>query len=379
MVAPIEPSPSFYFSSTGRELHATGVREIITTPAVGAEAADSALQQAVADGFERARKAGQDNPIVVGAIPFSTTAPSCLYIPQHSQWRQKTAMAVPVPGPSPALVSRTTTPDADGLKAAVKHAVGAFERGELHKAVLAATQELHFATALDAHEIFRRLQAQNCNAYQFFVPLTDGGTWIGASPELLICKQGDHIVSNPLAGSARRLEDPEADRATAEQLVSSSKNQHEHALVIQKIAKKLAPICSQLQVPEHPSLTQAEALWHLSTRIEGRLHDPSLNALQLACLLHPTPAVCGFPTAPARQLIAELEPFERRFFSGMVGWCDADGNGEWAVAIRCGEIHRTHARLFAGAGIVAKSQPEAEWAEIQTKFGIMLRALGVNG
>jgi len=137
-------------------------------------------------------------------------------------------------------------------------------------------------------------------------------------------------------------------------------------------------LCTQLHVPERPSLTRTDTLWHLSTRIEGRLREPSISALQLACLLHPTPAVCGFPTEPARQLIAVLEPFERGFYSGMVGWCDAAGNGEWVIALRCGEIRGCLARLFAGAGIVETSTPQSEWREIQTKFGTMLRALGMD-
>src|SRR5690606_35083979 len=114
-----------------------------------------------------------------------------------------------------------------------------------------------------------------------------------------------------------------------------------------------------------------------STRIDGELYD-ELSALRLACQLHPTPALCGFPTAAAKQVIAELEPFDRGVFGGIVGWCDAAGNGEWAVVIRCGIIQQTRVRLFAGAGLVSASCPEAEWRETGTKLGTMLAAFGLD-
>jgi len=369
-------SPRFLLTSGQRELVASGLGKAITTPAIGGEAAHSALHTALVDRLQCARKAGQANPIVVGAIPFDTARPSCLYVPAHHEWREKCPAS---PAPLPALVTRTITPGRSAFTAAVVRAVAAFGREELTKVVLSTMQELQFAQEVDVDAIFRNVRNQSMNGYQFMMPLADGATWLGASPELLVLKQGNRIISNPLAGSARRMDDPEADRLNAEQLEMSAKDQHEHALVIRKIAARLAPICAQLHVPPRPSLSKTEALWHLSTRIEGRLHDPGVSALQLACLLHPTPAVCGFPTEPARQLIAALEPFERGFYSGMVGWCDADGNGEWAVALRCGEVRGDRVRLFAGAGIVDSSRPDAEWAEIQTKYGTMLRACGVSG
>jgi len=368
----------FCLTSGPRELLATGLGQAITVPAAGSDAPDSPLQTALKEGLQRARRAGQDNPIIVGAIPFLTTEPSCLYIPEHYEWREK--RAIPPPSTTfPELVSRTLTPERPAFTASLARAVAALGQEGMSKVVLSAMQELQFSQELDATAVFRNLRQQNLNGYQFIMPLADGGDWMGASPELLLSKDGERILSNPLAGSTRRMEDPQADRFNAEQLALSSKDQREHALVVRKIAARLAPLCTELYVPERPSLIKTQTLWHLSTRIEGRLHDPSMSALQLACLLHPTPAVCGFPTEPARRLIAEIEPFERRFFSGMVGWCDADGNGEWAVAIRCGEIRGQLARLFAGAGIVDRSTAASEWAEINTKFGTMLRALGVAG
>lgn len=119
-------------------------------------------------------------------------------------------------------------------------------------------------------------------------------------------------------------------------------------------------------------------MWHLSTVIKGELLDAEVSSLDLAVALQPTPAVCGAPTEKARQAISEIEPFDRGFFTGMVGWCDADGDGEWVVTIRCAEANGQSLRLFAGAGVVGESKPEEELAETGAKFQTMLRAMGVN-
>ncbi|MNG14992.1 Isochorismate synthase DhbC [compost metagenome] len=120
-------------------------------------------------------------------------------------------------------------------------------------------------------------------------------------------------------------------------------------------------------------------MWHLSTAIQGQLQDSRVSVLQLACQLHPTPAVCGFPTRLARKLIDLVEPFERGLFTGMVGWCDGDGNGEWVITIRCATVRQNLIRLFAGAGIVEASCPDSEWAETEAKLGTMLNAFGLAG
>ena len=124
-------------------------------------------------------------------------------------------------------------------------------------------------------------------------------------------------------------------------------------------------------------LASLAALARGQPRLHGRLIDPQMSALQLACRLHPTPAVCGTPTDQAHKLIRFVEPFERGLFTGMVGWCDSRGDGEWVVTLRCGIVEREVVRLFAGAGIVEASQPEAEWAETQTKLKTMLNACGL--
>ncbi len=140
----------------------------------------------------------------------------------------------------------------------------------------------------------------------------------------------------------------------------------------------LQPRSRLLSVPTVPSLITTATLWHLATQIDGEVQDERENALSLAALLHPTPALSGFPHARAQQLIQQLEPFDRQLFGGILGWCDSEGNGEWVVTIRCGTVNGTRVRLFAGAGIVADSQPESEWRETGVKLDTMLRAFGLQ-
>jgi isochorismate synthase len=379
----IAPEPdverSLLFSSGTRELKTSGLHTLIATSAQDGESASGAFQRAIGAAFDSARKAGQDNPIVIGALPFDLSESACLYVPEQYEWREKTQPTAqhPVNINMPGLVSQRSVPDEDGFKRAVQQAIVNFRHSDIRKAVLSGIRELHFADKVDVDGLFASLCAQNPTAFHFRIGLPQGGELIGASPELLVRKSGDKVISNPLAGSARRMPDPAQDKAVADALAQSEKDQYEHRLVIDDVKRVLTPLCSELDVPAQPSLINTSALWHLSTVIEGRLNDPSLNALQLACQLHPTPAVCGLPTNKARQLIRLVENFDRGLFTGVVGWCDAQGNGEWVVTIRCGVVNGNVLRLFAGAGIVEASQPASEWAEIQTKLGTMLKACGL--
>ncbi|UWF60537.1 isochorismate synthase [Brucella sp. 2716] len=374
----IENNIDFSFASGNLKLAASGMREVIATPAIGGSNPDSTFQRAIAQAFERAARAGQRNPIVVGAIPFDPGEPSCLYVPEEMDWQEREPASGVSASAMPQLAGQRSVPDEAGFKHAVEHAIINFRLSDVRKAVLSVMRELTFADDIDVDAMLANLRAQNHDGYQFRVPLPGGGALVGVSPELLIHKDKGKIVSNPLAGSAKRMADPEADRKNADRLAKSEKDHYEHRLVIEDIRARLQPICTELDIPERPSLIHTAALWHLSTRIEGRLHDPDMTALQLACLIHPTPAVCGFPTERARRLIRFVEPFERGLFTGMVGWSDAEGNGEWVVTIRCGTVKGNLVRLFAGAGIVEASSPDSEWAEVQTKLGTMLRACGLS-
>ncbi|MBP1849560.1 isochorismate synthase [Rhizobium halophytocola] len=374
----IDSNRSFLFTSGERELRATGIREAIALPATGGENQHGAFQAAIAAAFARARQAGDANPVLIGAIPFDVSEPSCLYVPDNHEWHTRPLRPVVADAAMPALIAQKSLPDETGFKRAVEHAIVNFRHSDVRKVVLSVMRELTFAGDIDVDRLLANLGEQNRKGFQFRIPLPDGGDLIGVSPELLMRKEGDRILSNPLAGSARRMADPQADQAHAEALAASTKDQYEHSLVIHDIRQRLAPLCAALDVPDRPSLINTAALWHLSTRIEGTVADPTLSALQLACRLHPTPAVCGFPTERAHRLIRFVEPFERGLFTGMVGWCDAEGNGEWVVTIRCGMVRRNTVTLFAGAGIVEASEPKSEWAEVQTKLKTMLNACGLD-
>lgn len=369
----------FLFTSGENELHAEGIRERIAVPVRNGGTAGDLFHRTVEDALDRGRKAGQENPIVIGAIPFDLGEVSCLYVPDDHEWRTRHDG-----GDSPAdrldmptLLEQRSIPDETGFKRAVQHAIVNFQHSDVRKAVLSVMRELQFSAPIDVDRLLRSLRAQNRDGYQFQVPLPDGGELIGVSPELLLRKTGNRIVSNPLAGSTKRLADPVADKEASDRLLVSEKDQYEHRIVVEDIRRILEPLCASLDMPDRPSLLSTAALWHLSTRIGGLVSDPSTTALELACRLHPTPAVCGYPTERAQQLIRFVEPFERGLFTGMVGWCDAQGNGEWALTIRCGIVERDKVRLFAGAGIVEASQPDSEWAEVQTKLGTMLNACGI--
>ena len=369
----------FLFSHGPHTLRTQGVQEIIQTPAVNGMDADSALQQHIRAAFARARAAGVERPIVVGSIPFDTREPSCLYVPAQSEWitgwEDLTTADLPAP---PAPHSLTTIPDQQGFEQGVARAAAACAAGPLRKTVLAISSRLTFTAPLPVAVLRTRLRQQNPSGYLLQVPLPGGGHLAGVSPELLIEKRGTTVQSNPLAGSARRQADPAEDQATAERLAASGKDHHEHQFVTADIRARLKPLCTTLDVPARPSLINTAALWHLSTRIRGELQGPQTNALQLACCIHPTPAVCGTPRDAAHALIRRIEPYDRGLFTGIVGWMDAHGNGEWVVTIRCGVLHDKWLQIYAGAGIVDASDPLSEWNEVQTKQGTMLRACGLG-
>jgi len=176
------------------------------------------------------------------------------------------------------------------------------------------------------------------------------------------------------AGTTPRHEDPEADERAVARLLASSKDDLEHRLVVDWVREVLAPRTQRLDIGA-PTAERFSSVTHLTTTICGALDDARLSALDLALALHPTPAVGGSPAAAALAAIGRLEPFDRGCYGGPVGWVDATGDGEFAVALRCADIEGSRARLLAGAGIVAGSDPDLEWSETQAKLEPMLRCL----
>jgi isochorismate synthase len=265
-------------------------------------------------------------------------------------------------------------PPSSSYEDAVGRAVARIRRGEIRKVVLARTIEVTAERELDPRLLASRLRAVDPDAYTFAAP-TGEGVLVGASPELLVSRRGHDVRSNPLAGSAPRAGDPEEDRANAAALIESSKEREEHAIVIDAVAETLRPFCEELTWDPEPVLRETPNVWHLSTRFLGALREPAPTALDLVAALHPTPAVAGEPREAALETIAESEPFDRDRYAGPVGWVDAEGDGEWAIALRCAELRGDRAILYAGAGIVADSDPARELDETERKFRAFLDAL----
>jgi isochorismate synthase len=284
------------------------------------------------------------------------------------------AVAPPAPSEPFRPTQLRERPTGAEYAAAVGDLVARIRARELRKVVLARTITVDAGRGLDPRRLAHRLRAVDPDAYTFASP-TAAGVIVGASPELLVSRFGREVRSNPLAGSAARSGDPSVDRRNGERLLASAKDHEEHAIVVDAIAGTLQPLCRELSWDPEPVLLETPNVWHLSTRFRGLLREPVPSALDLVRELHPTPAVAGEPREDALAAIERLEPFDRGAYAGPVGWVDASGDGEWAIALRCAELHDDQATLFAGAGIVAGSEPSAEVDETDRKFRAFLDAL----
>ncbi|NIZ10573.1 isochorismate synthase MenF [Pseudooceanicola sp. HF7] len=315
---------------------------------------------------------------IVAALPFDRKGDGVLLSELTPALPDNPAKA---PGPQAQLLSHRPLPAPEAYAAAVAEATRRLRaEPDFRKVVLARCLELTFDRTPDIATLLEAL-SRHPVALPYMLPVHDPASetprhLVGASPELLLAREGSTLRSHPLAGSARRSGDRAADSAAAQALSGSAKDQGEHALVVEHICDLLAPLCKELQMPRGPQIFTTDSMIHLGTPIRGLLRGDDHSAFDLARLLHPTPAVGGTDLEKAEDCIARLEPFSRGFFAGAVGQQDARGNGAFHVAIRCAEIAGTRARLFAGAGIVADSDPLAETAETGAKFGTMLRALG---
>jgi menaquinone-specific isochorismate synthase len=264
----------------------------------------------------------------------------------------------------------SSKPDLQWLEA-VATATRRIESGDVEKVVLARDHAVWSRVPFDSRVLARRLAARFPECYTF---VAEG--LVGASPELLVRRAGNVVESLVLAGSAARGPDDAGDRALGKALRGSDKERAEHELAVASVRDVLDRLCHDLQADAEPFLLRLDNVQHLATRLRGTLPKPAPTALELAGALHPTAAVCGTPTAVALDLVRELEGMDRGRYTGPVGWVDARGDGEFAIALRCAEISGARARLFAGAGIVAGSLPEAELEETRLKLRAMQSALG---
>ncbi len=373
------PGVSSLFASPRRTLLAEGTYFAVPPSARTDGLGD--LAERVTAVLRVAEAAGHEVRTVVGAIPFDPDATAHLVVPQRIRRAGPLPAGLTADRPAGTAAPQfTVTPDPDPrlYARAVGEAVARMRAGDYTKVVLARSLRLTTSAGLDLPPLVRALAECDPRCYTFAVDLGAGRTLLGASPELLVSRTDRRVVANPIAGSAARSADPAEDACRAAALLTSAKDRHEHAVVVDAVAATLRPLCATIDVPAEPSLLGTAAMWHLSTRITGKVADPATSALALATRLHPTPAVCGSPVGRARAAIAEFEPFDRGFYSGMVGWGDADGDGEWVVTIRCGIADGDTLRLYAGAGIVADSAPESELAETTAKFSTFLTALGLS-
>jgi isochorismate synthase len=252
----------------------------------------------------------------------------------------------------------------------------------LDKVVLSRSVTAELDGPLPLSAVLRRLRAHEpaCTIFSFPVP---DGTFFGASPELLMTRQGRRITCHPLAGTVARGQTARADADAQGGLAGSSKDRSEHRFVVDGISAALRPLCDELTVPAEPSLVAFRSVAHLGTRIEGHLNSPGSppGVLELVDLVHPTAAVGGTPRDAALATIASLEPDQRGYWAGPVGWTDAQEDGEWMIGIRSARLHpdgRT-ITLRAGAGVVADSDPEAEAAETDVKLTSVLESLVPGG
>ncbi|HEV2372140.1 MAG TPA: isochorismate synthase [Streptosporangiaceae bacterium] len=257
---------------------------------------------------------------------------------------------------------------------AVASAVRWIKQGRLRKVVLARDLYAHASDDIDTRVLLHRLAGRYPSCYTFAC-----AGLVGATPELLISRRDADIRSLVLAGTAPRGHDAAQDAALAAGLLSSAKDAEEHSYVVAGVRAALAARCSRLSVDTRPSLVRLANVQHLGTHVTGQLASTGdafdHSVLALVAALHPTGAVCGTPAETAMEVIRELEGMDRGRYAGPVGWVDAGGNGEWGIALRCAEVEGPWARLFAGCGIVAGSDPVAELAEAQAKFHPMKCAI----
>ncbi|MGG5259124.1 isochorismate synthase [Phycicoccus avicenniae] len=334
-------------------------------------------------------------PVAFGSVAYADGSPSggTLVVPSVVVGRRGdvawlttvSAEGAVASVPGPAEVSVQPEPErpldvafADGAldpaawEGAVATAVSRIAAGELDKVVLARDLEVSVRSPLDVRWLLRRLAERYDTTWVFAV---DG--LVGATPELLVRREKGLVTSRVLAGTIRPTGDDAHDLALAASLARSSKDLEEHEYAVRSVADALAPHCSSMNVPEAPFVLHLSNVMHLATDVAGVLVDDT-SSLTLAASLHPSAAVCGTPRAVADEVIAELEHMDRARYAGPVGWIDADGDGEWGIALRCGAVDGddpSTMRLFAGCGIVAGSVPADELAESAAKLVPMRDAL----
>ena len=260
------------------------------------------------------------------------------------------------------------------FKETVKKAAKQIRDGEMEKIVLSRVMEVESEENLSVMEILQNLREEQPNSYLFAIERSER-CFVGASPERLVRKEDDKLLSACMAGTTGRGKTISEDEKLGNELLQDTKNLHEHQLVVDMIRSVMNRICTEVDIADHPSLYRMKNVQHLYTPVVGKVGDEA-DLLSAVEQLHPTPALGGLPQKQAIAKIRNMEAHDRGWYGAPVGWVDYKGDGEFAVAIRSGVIHGREATLFAGMGIVGDSEPESEYRETQMKFLPMLSALG---
>ena len=321
--------------------------------------------------------------LAVGALPFDAAVGGELLIPARvtglatdgRAWRTEIGPRLDARTPrarSPratrfTVESRVARP---AWRSQVRTVLDAISAGGLAKAVLAREVVVTADAPFDVAAVVDRLRRTQGGCFVFAA-----GGLVGATPELLVRRRDATVVSRPMAGTVSRGATGESDAAAEAALAASAKDGLEHRLVVDSVVSGLRASGVSVTTVTDPQVARLATMSHLATTISGQVERASPSALELALALHPTPAVGGAPRQAALTMLRHLETFERGRYAGPVGWVDGRGDGVWGVALRCAELDGDRAQLVAGAGIVAGSEPEAEWAETQAKLEPMLQVL----
>jgi menaquinone-specific isochorismate synthase len=281
-------------------------------------------------------------------------------------------------GPRPGIRSRTRTTAVEDWRAGVEAAIDRIRAGDLRKVVLAQALDVDLGAPLSLPDTLVRLDEKYPDCHRFLVEPA-GGTqsFFGATPERLVSVRGRTVETGALAGTTGRGETPAEDEWLARELMESEKNVHEHDLVAETIGHQLDPFAASVATGER-RVRRLATVQHLWTPITAEL-DRDYHVLDLVEALHPTPAVGGLPPDEALSTIRETEPFDRGWYAAPVGWIDAAGYGTFAVALRSAVAAERRVTLFAGVGIVADSDPDREWDEVQLKYRPILDELERDG
>lgn len=364
---------NFYFSTPEYELYTDEIHEKIEFNV----AADlpKTVRKLITSGAMKGK-------MIIGAIPFDLEQSGCLYVADKcdklkSPFKER-KICCSDKMQNNSIVNMRYIPSPEKYVEMVDEAVNDIKRGTLDKIVLSRGVELTYKKKVDVLEIIKKLYTDNDAGYTYATNLYGNYFLVGASPEMLVSKRQNHIYSNPLAGTRPRGLNEQEDNLISQELISSVKDLKEHKFVVKNIVDKISKMCDDVTYHKTPVLIKTKQLWHLSTLIEGTLKDSSQTVLESAIAIHPTPAICGVPQSTVHKRILQLEGYNREFFTGLIGWCDENGDGDWAIIIRGAQISSNNVKINAGAGIVQDSEAIRELEETNSKFRTMLNGLSIN-